>query len=470
MPRWTQVKNLTSVAALRSHLEALGVEIPMDDEVDPAGALAQSMAITDGSAGTMAAPNRWAVLPMEGWDGETDGRPSDLVRRRWDRFAASGAGLVWGEATAVRPDGRANPHQLVLDETTVEDVAALRARLDSSQVTVLQLTHSGRFARPTAAGPAPKTVYEHPLLDARVGSGAAEVLTDDELDELVEQFIDRAVLADQAGFDFVDIKACHGYLGHEFLSAVDRPGPYGGDLEGRTRFLLSIIEGIRHQTPDLGVAVRLSLFDMVPHAAGEGGVGVPEAPGPYRLAFGGDKSGLEADLTETHRVLDLLSSLGVGLVCATAGSPYYVPHIQRPAYFPPSDGYQPPEDPLVGVARLIAATEDVSRRHPEMQVVGAGLSYLQEWLPNVGQALVARGMADAIGLGRMILSYPRMPADVLAGNELDRRLICRTFSDCTTAPRSGLISGCYPLDDFYNQREERLQLAAFKKQAKARLR
>ena len=335
MPRWTQVKKLTSVVKLREHLANLGVEIPMDDEVDPAGPLAQAMAVTDGSAGTKTAPNRWAVLPMEGWDGETDGRPSDLVRRRWDRFAASGAGLVWGEATAVRPDGRANPHQLVLDETTVEDVAALRARLDSSQVTVLQLTHSGRFARPTAAGPAPKTVYEHPLLDARVGSGATEVLTDDELDELVEQFVDRAVLADQAGFDFVDIKACHGYLGHEFLSAVDRPGPYGGDLEGRTRFLLSIIEGIRQQTPDLGVAVRLSLFDMVPHTAGEGGVGVPETPGPYRLAFGGDGSGVGADLSETHRVLDLLSSLGVGLVCATAGSPYYVPHIQRPAYFPP---------------------------------------------------------------------------------------------------------------------------------------
>ena len=470
MPRWTQVKKLTSIEKLRGHLSNLGVEISMDDEVDPAGALAQSMTITDGSAGSKTAPNRWAVLPMEGWDGEADGRPSDLVRRRWDRFAASGAGLVWGEATAVRPDGRANPHQLVLDETTVDDVAALRARLDPSQVTVLQLTHSGRFARPTAAGPAPKTVYEHPLLDARVGSGAGEVLTDDELDELVEQFIDRAVLAGQAGFDFVDIKACHGYLGHEFLSAVDRPGRYGGDLEGRTRFLRSVIEGIRQQIPDLGVAIRLSLFDMVPHTAGTGGVGVPETPGPYRLAFGGDGSGVGSDLTETHRVLDMLVDLGVGLVCATAGSPYYVPHIQRPAYFPPSDGYQPPEDPLVGVARLIAATEEISRRHPEMQVVGAGLSYLQEWLPNVGQAMVARGMADAIGLGRMILSYPRMPTDVLAGRELDRRLICRTFSDCTTAPRNGLISGCYPLDDFYNQREERLLLAAFKKEAQARLR
>ncbi|WP_420435736.1 NADH:flavin oxidoreductase [Candidatus Poriferisocius sp.] len=470
MPRFTQVKNLTSVAALRDHLEGLGVEIPIDDEVDPSGALAQPMEITDGSTGTKTALNRWAVLPMEGWDGETDGRPSDLVRRRWDRFAASGAGLVWGEATAIRPDGRANPNQLVLDETTVEDFAALRNRLDPAQVTVLQLTHSGRYARPTAAGPAPKTAYEHPLLDARAGSGPNEVLTDDELDELVEQFADRAVLARQAGFDFMDIKACHGYLGHEFLSAVDRPGPYGGDLEGRTLFLRSIIERIRRRSPELGVAVRLSLFDFVPHTAGEGGVGVPEAPGPYRLAFGGDGSGVGIDLSEAHRLLEMLSDLGVGLVCVSAGSPYYVPHIQRPAYFPPSDGYQPPEDPLVGVARLIAATDEISQRHPKVRVVGAGLSYLQEWLPNVGQALVARGAADAIGLGRMILAYPHMPADLLAGRELDRRLICRTFSDCTTAPRNGLISGCYPLDDFYNQREERLQLAAFKRETRARLR
>ncbi|WP_420638826.1 NADH:flavin oxidoreductase [Candidatus Poriferisocius sp.] len=469
MTRITQVKKLTTPAALQAHLETLGVHIPMDADVDSAGALARPLTVVDGSAGAMTAPNRWAVLPMEGWDGETDGRPSDLVRRRWDRFAASGAGLVWGEATAVRPDGRANPRQLVLDETTVDDMAALRARLDPSQVTVLQLTHSGRYARPTAAGQAPKTAYPHPLLDDRVGSGADQVLTDEELDELVELFVDRAVLAADAGFDLVDIKACHGYLGHELLSALDRPGPYGGDLEGRTRFLRSAIEGIRRRAPHLGVAVRLSLFDFVPHTAGPGGRGIPETQGPYRWAFGGDGTGLGVDLAETHRLLAMLRDLGVGLVCATAGSPYYVPHIQRPAYFPPSDGYRPPEDPLVGVARLIAATTEVTRRHPELQVVAAGLSYLQEWLPNVGQTLVDRGAADAVGLGRMILSYPRMPADVLSGRELDRRLICRTFSDCTTAPRHGMISGCYPLDDFYHQREERLRLAAAKKEARVRL-
>lgn len=468
--RYTQVKKLADPGAFRDHLAALGVEIPFTDEVDPAGVLAAPMAITDGTTGTRMAPNRWAVLPMEGWDGDPEGRPTDLVRRRWDRFARSGAGLVWGEATAVRHDGKANPNQLVLDESTVDDIAALRARLDPSQVTVLQLTHSGRYARPSAAGPAPRTLYRHPLLDARVSAGDDEIFTDEEIDKLVEQFVDRAVLARQAGFDFVDVKACHGYLGHEFLSAHDREGRYGGDLLGRTHFVRAVTAGIRERVPDIGVAIRLSLFDLVPHVAGEDGTGVPEADGAYSHAFGGDGTGLGFDLTETHALLDVLHRMGVGLVCATAGSPYYVPHAQRPAFFPPSDGYQPPEDPLVGVARIIAATAEVTNHHPEMRIVGAGLSYLQEWLPNVGAAMVADGAADAVGLGRMILSYPHMPADVLAGRELDRRLLCRTFSDCTTAPRNGLVSGCYPLDDFYKAREERVQLAAVKREAKARLR
>jgi len=469
MARHVQVKRLDTSAAFRAHVERLGVEIPLVDTVDPAGMLARPMTVTDGSLGDVEVANRWTVLPMEGWDGEPDGRPSDLVRRRWDRFATSGAGLVWGEATAVRPDGKANPHQLVIHESTVDSLAALRARLDPLQVSVLQLTHSGRYSRPTAAGPAPRTAYRHPLLDPRVGAGEAEVFADDELDELAEQFVDRAELAHQAGFDFVDVKACHGYLGHELLSGVERSGRYGGDLAGRTRFLRTVIEGIRTRVPRLGVAVRLSVFDLVPHVPGEGGVGVPETDDPP-FAFGGDGTGLGYDLTETHAVLEQLAGLGVGLISVTAASPYYAPHAQRPAYFPPSDGYQPPEDPLVGVARILAATRELTAAHPSMRFVGGGMSYVQDWFAHVGEALVADGWVDSVGLGRMVLSYPHMPADVAAGRPLQRRLICRTFSDCTTAPRGGLVSGCYPLDDFYNEREERVQLAAYKKELRQRLR
>jgi 2,4-dienoyl-CoA reductase-like NADH-dependent reductase (Old Yellow Enzyme family) len=465
--RLTQVKRLARHEDLLAHLDALGVQIPVDREVDPAGPLATPVELHDGSAGTRAVANRFAILPMEGWDGTTDGRPTDLVRRRWGRFGASGAGLVWGEATAVRPDGRANPNQLVLGEDTVDDLAGLRSLLDPAQVVGLQLTHSGRYARPAAA-PAPRTAYAHPELDPRSGTGPGEVLTDDELDELVERYVDAAVLARQAAFDFVDVKHCHGYLLHELLSAHDRPGRYGGDLAGRTQFLRSVVAGIRDRAPDLAVAVRLSAFDLRPFRAGDDGVGEPAADGPYRYAFGGDGTGLGVDLTEAHELLDLLEELGVGLVGVTAGSPYYNPHVQRPAYFPPSDGYQPPEDPLVGVARQLAATAELTAAHPHLCIVGGGYSYLQQWLPHAAQAVVTSGGASMVGIGRMALSYPQLPADVLAGRRLDSRMICRTFSDCTTGPRNGLVSGCYPLDPFYKDHPQRVELVRAKRAAKHR--
>jgi hypothetical protein len=153
-------------------------------------------------------------------------------------------------------------------------------------------------------------------------------------------------------------------------------------------------------------------------------------------------------------------------VCVTAGSPYDNPHVQRPALFPPSDGYLPPEDPLRGVARQIDATARLKAEFPDLVIVGSAYSYLQEWLPHVAQRVVRDGGADLVGLGRMVLSYPEMPADLLAGTPLRRKAICRTFSDCTTAPRNGMVSGCYPLDPFYASRPE----AARVKQVKEALR
>jgi 2,4-dienoyl-CoA reductase-like NADH-dependent reductase (Old Yellow Enzyme family) len=467
--RWTQVKKLDTVDAFRDHCASIGVEIPIDDAVDAGGALARPVAIRDASAGTVTAPNRFAVLPMEGWDGTTDGRPTDLVRRRWQRFGTSGCALVWGEATAVRADGRANPNQLILDERTVDAIAELRGLLDPAQVAGLQLTHSGRWSRPDGAA-RPRTAYQHPWLDRRVGVDAQAVFSDDELDQLAQDYVAAAVLADRAGFDFVDVKHCHGYLLHELLTGYQREGRFGGDLDGRTEFLRIVVAGIREQAPGLALAVRLSAFDLAPFAPGDGGVGVPETEGSYGFAFGGDGTGLGIDLAETHALLERFEALGIGLVSTTAGSPYYNPHIQRPAFFPPSDGYQPPEDPLVGVARQLAVTAELSAAHPDLVIVGSGYSYLQDWLAHVGQAVVGAGGASMVGLGRMALSYPDLAVDALSGRPLRRSLICRTFSDCTTAPRNGLVSGCYPLDPFYKEHPQRVELTRAKRAAAARLR
>ncbi len=485
--RYRRVASLKTAGAFRDYLAQIGVDLPFDDEmaIGPEAPLAQPYHLKSG----FIIGNRFCILPMEGWDGTTDGRPTELTIRRWRRFGASGAKLIWGgEAVAVRPDGRANPNQLTISEETVDDLAALRralvaeheARFGRSDdlLVGLQLTHSGRFAHSPSPSqgegwgegwgegtPGPLFLYHHPFLDARSGIPPdAPVMNDAQVARLMEDFARAARLAQRAGFAFVDIKHCHGYLGHEFLSAVDRPGRYGGSFENRTRFLRETVAAIRAEAPGLEVGVRVSAFDFVPFRPGPDGRGAPEPfEGPsYKYAFGGDGTGLGIDLSEPCAFLDLLASLDIELVCITAGSPYYNPHIQRPALFPPSDGYQPPEDPLVGVARQIDVTAHLKQHRPDLALVGSAYSYLQEWLPNVAQYVVRTGRADFIGLGRMALPYPDIVADVLAGRPLERRRICRTFSDCTTAPRNGLVSGCYPLDEFHKRRPEAAALAELK--------
>ena len=457
--QFPRISSLRMPDQFQTRLDELHVSVPYVRDFDggPESFLARPLSTRAGRIG-----NRFCILPMEGWDGTTDGRPSELTRRRWKRFGLSGAKLIWGgEAVAVRNDGRANPGQLVINEQNAVDLADLRQTLvdahaqqfDSTDDLCigLQLTHSGRYAVPThELGRQPRPVYRHPILDHRCGVDSDDcLLTDDELKQLADDFVTAAALAHRIGFRWVDIKHCHGYLGHELLSGFDRPGLYGGSFQNRTRFLRSIVEGIRAETPELEIGVRISVFDFVPFKPGPDGSGIPEIPGDYRYAFGGDESGTGIDLSEPEQFLQLLIELQIELVCTTCGSPYYNPHIQRPAQFPPSDGYQPPEDPLVGVNRQIQITAALKQRFPELTFIGSGYTYLQEWLPAVAEATVSRGMVDSVGLGRMVLSYPELPADVIAGKHVARKKICRTFSDCTTGPRNGLVSGCFPLDPFY---------------------
>ena len=494
MTHYPRIGQFKTAAALAARFAELGHPLAVDDRV---------LSAADGSP--LAAPvtlagrtvgNRWCIHPMEGWDANVDGTPTDLTRERWRKFGAGGAKLIWGgEAAAVRPEGRANPRQTLatpgnrrglieLRETLVAEHDRAFGRTDDLFVG-LQLTHSGRFSKPSEAGPAPKVAYRHPLLERRFpfSAGDARVWTDAELETLIDDYVAAADVAVEAGYDFVDVKACHGYLLHEFLSARRRPGPFGGDFAGRTRLLTTIIDRIRGRHPVLPIGVRLSLYDTVPHVRGEasgdgaagdaGGesigdfaVGVPlrpDGPGPYGDGFGvGNFDPLTIDLAEPIRLVGVLQSLGVFAVNVTCGSPYYCPHIQRPAAFPPSDGYAPPEDPLVGVARLISATAALKRACPTMPLVGTGYTYLQDYLPHVAQAAVRAGEVDLVGLGRMVLSYPTLPADTLSGRGMVRKQVCRTFSDCTTAPRNGLVSGCYPLDPLYKGRPEAEQVKAIK--------
>jgi 2,4-dienoyl-CoA reductase-like NADH-dependent reductase (Old Yellow Enzyme family) len=468
------VAALKNAALFRRHLEAGGIDLQFDDTLLPP---AESPLGRPFAADGVTVGNRFCVLPMEGWDGTRDGEPSDLTRRRWQRFGASGAKLIWGgEAVAVRHDGRANPNQLLLSERTEPALAALRDLLvashrerfgsnaDGDLYLGLQLTHSGRFARPNVWNrPEPMAASVNPVLDRRFPNGVP-VMSDDEIDRLIEDFVDAARRAYAIGFHFVDIKHCHGYFGHELLSARDRAGKYGGSLENRTRFMFAVADRIRAEVPGLRLGVRLSAIDSVPYKKSTDGHGEPETPAPdYRHGFGVVGDSVDGALDDSRALLALMRSKGLTWVCLTAGSPYYCPHVVRPALFPPIDGYDPPEDPLRGVARQIRMTAQLKAEFPDLVFVGSAYTYLQEWLPHVAQYTLRHGMADFIGLGRMMVSYPDLAADVLAGRPLTRKLVCRTFSDCTTGPRLGLVSGCYPLDPLYVDHPD----AAVLKEAKA---
>jgi NADPH2 dehydrogenase len=479
-----RIPSMKTVDAFREHLASLNIDLKAEDATDssPTSPLSQPLNWNGRTIG-----NRWAIHPMEGWDGTTTGGITDPMVRRWHRFGESGAKLIWGgEAMAVRPDGRANPNQIIINEENKAGIAGLRETLIKAHgekfgktddlVIGFQLTHSGRFCRPNDKKRwESRIAYHHPILDKKFNVTSSEqVLTDDDLKHLVDAYVAAAKIAAEVGADFLDIKHCHGYLLHEFLGAFTRPGQYGGSFENRSRLIREIVAGIRAVAPNLGIGVRLSAFDFVPFKPnpelaepGKLGPGMPEdytGMLPYKYSFGvNQENPLEYDLTETFQFLELLQSLDVKLVNLSAGSPYYNPHIQRPAAYPPSDGYQPHEDPLIAVARQINVVKQLKARFPEMILVGSAYSYLQEYLPHVAQYYLRNGHVDVVGLGRVVLSYPGILADASTKGEIEKKFICRTFSDCTTAPRNALRSGCYPLDEYYKNFEDAPKLKEIKK-------
>lgn len=484
----TRVASLKTVADFRQFVTSLGTELPCEDAIAVGSDSPLINPIEDVIINGKKIGNRYAIHPMEGWDGTTTGGVTEEMRRRWARFGESGAKLICGaEAMAVRADGRANPNQLIIVEENKAGLAELVGILKQSHlekygttddlVIGFQLTHSGRFCRPNDKKRwESRIAFRHPILDKKFNvTSDDQVLTDADIEELIQCYIRAAKIAWDVGADFVDIKHCHGYLLHEFLGAHTRPGKYGGSFENRTRVLREIVEGIRASGNPIEFGVRLSTFDKVPYrpdpalsVPGKLGPGIPEEHGhclPYRYGFGvNQQDPTQIDITETHQFVGLCGELGIKILNTTAGSPYYTPNLQRPAAYPPSDGYQPAYDPLIDVARQVNVVKELKANAPKgMIIVGSGYSYLQEYLPHVAQYVLRHGWADMIGMGRLVLSYPTMLTDAVQKGELTPKFICRTFSDCTTAPRNGLISGCYPLDKYYTQKPEFQKLKEIKK-------
>jgi NADPH2 dehydrogenase len=441
---------------------ALQVEIYLQDDLSP---LWQPISI-----GPYRLGNRLCIQPMEGCDGTLEGAPDELTFRRYRRFGAGGAKLIWGEATAVLPEARANPRQLCLIPENLSALERLLAECrqahrqtwgnDSDLLVGLQLTHSGRYShwRPLLA-------MHDPLLDpitfdrstGKFVDSSYPLLSDAELELVEEAFVRAARWAYQIGCQFVDIKQCHRYLLNELLAARLRPGQYGGDFENRTRLVRNIITRIRQEVPQLLIFTRLNVYDGLPYRRPPGNPDGPGEPWPFSLpvlsAWGTSPlDPQQPDLEEPIRWIEQMRQLGVTVVNISMGNPYASPHLTRPFEYPPPDGYETPEPPLVGVARHFRLTEAVQRTFPDLVVVGSGYSYLQEFLFQAAAANVARGRVSIVGVGRAALAQPDFVRQLVQNGGLDRRRVCRTFSYCTALMRSKhhplgqFPTGCPPFD------------------------
>jgi 2,4-dienoyl-CoA reductase-like NADH-dependent reductase (Old Yellow Enzyme family) len=446
---------------LLAEARRLGIDLHLSDDLSP---LFRPVAI-----GPMRAGNALCVQPMEGCDGTTDGRPDELTFRRYRRFGGGGAKLLWGEATAVVEEGRANPRQLLLNEATAPDLERLfhecrqahRATVGSDEdlVVGLQLTHSGRYSHRR-----PLPAFHDPLLDPRTLVDKATgrtvdadypLLDDDYLRRLVDHYVSAARLAWRAGFQFVDVKQCHRYLLSELLAAKTRPGPYGGSLANRTRLARDVITGIRSEVPGLAIATRLNVYDGIPYRKQAGGKLGEPCPWvtPVRSAWGArEDDPLTPDLTEPAWWIGEMMKLGVALVNVSMGNPYATMHVIRPFEYPPPDGYETPEHPLLGVDRHFRLAGQLQQMFPQLPLVGSGYSYLQEFAFQAGAANVRAGRATFVGVGRAALPQPDFARQLRELGRLERKRVCRTFSYCTALMRAKhndlgqFATGCPPFD------------------------
>lgn len=374
-----------------------------------------------------AVENRVLFQPMEGCDGTSEGAVDTLTRRRYLRFAEGAPGIIWFEATAVCNEGRANPRQLYITQETVGSFRAVVSEIKAKSkqlhgfepLIIVQLTHSGRYSKPNGT-PEPIIAYRNELWEKGKEDQSFVVADDEYLATIPALYAKAAKLALEAGFDGMDVKCCHGYLFNEFLSAYNREGRYGGSLENRTRLYFDCIDAVKEAVGDKAfVTTRLNSCDCFPYGYG---YGVSEND--------------EIDLTETKAIISKLQEKGIELVNLTIGNPYLIPHTNRPY------AVKSPEDGNIGMQRVYRVTKEITSAFPDMKFVVSALTYEGENAVDYAEKLLAEGVGDIAGFGRMTFAYPTFYKDYCQKGALDKKKVCIKCSKCSELMRAGTVSGC----------------------------
>lgn len=445
--------DLKTIDDLHGDLAALSLELPISENL---AVLGEPVTV-----GGRVLPNRFVIQPMEGVDSDPlTGAPGELSFRRYKRFAEGGSGLIWAEAVSVVPEGCSNAKQLRITEDNLDEYkklvaetkAAARTEFDHEIQFVVQLTHSGRYSRPGGVV-TPLKIQNNPFLDDVLGMSGVEPVSDDYLDRLQDEFVKAAKLAAAAGFDGVDMKAVHGYLIAELLGAHTREGKYGGSFENRTRFLRETAQRMMDELPkSTFVTSRTTVLEPCPYPYGWGVV--PEAGDTWTV-----------DLSEPKRLMKECFEMGMPMFNVSVGFPRFQPHLNRPHDNSLVGEDNPPEYPLVGVARFQQTVRDMQQSLPGCPVPTAGLAWLRHLMPQVAAGLVEEGWCSLIGLGRGAFAYPELVRDILKTGTMDPAKCCTTCSMCTQIMKDGVgCGGCVIRDrEIYGPELKKGRIAAKEK-------
>lgn len=418
-----------SLEEIKGKARELGVHLPFAEDTR---ILSEPLQI-----GSVVLKNRLGTAPMEGADSLADGSPSEMTKRRYIRNAEGGSGTLWFEAISIVPEGRSSRHQLMLTRENLDAYKRLteeikeagRKKTGEAPFLVMQANHSGRYSNPEGK-PAPLIAYRHPEYEKLRPADDCCIVSDDYLKSLEEKFGEAAFLAREAGFDAVDIKACHGYLLAELTSAYTRPGEYGGSLENRTRLLRNGIQAAKaFASKEFLITARIGIYDGFAYPYG---FGVKEG------------EGAKLDLAEPIALVKrLYEEYGLPYLNLTMGNPYVSTHVTRPF---DHGKYVPEEHPLEGVARMIYGIGQVKKAVPKMCISASGPSYLRQYSDLFAAGAIEEGLCDQMLFGRLSFADPEFPEEIFTAGRVDSKKVCVACGKCGDLIRAGKPTGCVVRD------------------------
>jgi 2,4-dienoyl-CoA reductase-like NADH-dependent reductase (Old Yellow Enzyme family) len=343
--------------------------------------------------GSLVSDNRIVINAMECCDSDENGSPSEKTYRRYKRCFEGGSGVVVLEAITVGYENRSRKMQLSIMPRNAEALKKFVSevkKVNPKTLFFFQLTHSGELSHPEFS----KRVCVKPL----PGFGG-ELMSEEDVEDVMDQFVESAKIAHFAGADGIDVKLCHGYLGSQILRPYnDRKWKYGGSWENRTRFAYEIYERIQKEVndPDFVVGSKVSIWEGFP-----GGTG---SAGPDTAVI---------DLTESLDLVKGLEQRGAKFILVSAGSPSITLALSQPDRKIPDDAYLHftfqkevsdvlrPETVVIGSAYSV-----LNDGHNNLQAVKPEEASVRYW----GNKNIKDGVTDMIAIGRQSLADCYMAA------------------------------------------------------------